>query len=152
MTFFNVKMRVHALTLCDPMDCSLPGFSVHGIFQTRILEWVSMPSSRGSFWPRDWSWGSSSPAVAGKFFTIVPWGKPVTIYKHLIIFNGSRWWHNWSIFFFYWSTYFQLIFEFWFFFTLKDIKKIRWPPHSYSQIHPVLSITFCHPHIYMLKS
>ena len=31
-------------TLCDPMDCSLPGFSVHGIFQARILEWVPFPS------------------------------------------------------------------------------------------------------------
>ena len=36
------------LTLCDPMDCSLPGFSVHGILQARILEQVSIPSSRGS--------------------------------------------------------------------------------------------------------
>ena len=36
-------------TLCDPMDCSLPGSSVHGILQARILEWVAMPSSRGSF-------------------------------------------------------------------------------------------------------
>ena len=35
-------------TLCDPMDCSSPGFSVHGILQARILEWVPMPSSRGS--------------------------------------------------------------------------------------------------------
>ena len=34
--------------LCDPMDCSLPGFSVHGILQARILEWVAMSSSRGS--------------------------------------------------------------------------------------------------------
>ena len=34
-------------TLCDPMDCSLPGSSVHGILQARILEWVAMPSSRG---------------------------------------------------------------------------------------------------------
>ena len=39
--------------LCDPMDCSLPGSSVHGILQARILEWVAMPSSRGSSWPRD---------------------------------------------------------------------------------------------------
>ena len=39
--------------LCDPMDCSPPGFSVHGILQTRILEWVAMPSSRGSSQPRD---------------------------------------------------------------------------------------------------
>ena len=36
------------LTLCDPMDCSLPGFSVHGIFQARIPEWVAMPFSRES--------------------------------------------------------------------------------------------------------
>ena len=34
--------------LCDPMDCSLPGFSVHGILQARVLEWVAMPSSRVS--------------------------------------------------------------------------------------------------------
>ena len=36
------------LTLCDPMDCSLPGSSVHEILQARILEWVAMPCSRGS--------------------------------------------------------------------------------------------------------
>ena len=36
------------LTLCDPMDCSPPGFSVHGILQARILKWVAMLSSRGS--------------------------------------------------------------------------------------------------------
>ena len=40
-------------SLCDPMDCSPPGSSVHGILQARILEWVAMPSSRGSFQPRD---------------------------------------------------------------------------------------------------
>ena len=40
-------------TLCDPMDCSPPGSSVRGILQARILEWVAMPSSRGSSWPRD---------------------------------------------------------------------------------------------------
>ena len=39
--------------------CSLPGSSVHGILQARILEWVAMPFSRGSSWPRDWKslWG-----------------------------------------------------------------------------------------------
>ena len=37
------------LTLCDPMDCSLLGFSVHGIFQARVLEWVAISFSRGSF-------------------------------------------------------------------------------------------------------
>ena len=40
------------LTLCDPMDCSLPGSSVHGILQARILEWVAMPSSRETSRPR----------------------------------------------------------------------------------------------------
>ena len=40
-------------TLCNPMDCSLPGSSVHGIFQARILEWVAISSSRGSSQLRD---------------------------------------------------------------------------------------------------
>ena len=40
-------------TLCDPVDYSPPGFPVHGILQARILEWVAMPSSRGSSQPRD---------------------------------------------------------------------------------------------------
>ena len=44
------------LTLCDPMDCSPPGSSVHGIFQERILEWVAMPSSRESSQPRIKPW------------------------------------------------------------------------------------------------
>ena len=41
------------LTLCDSMDCSLPGSSVHGILQAKILEWVPMPSYRGPSWPRN---------------------------------------------------------------------------------------------------
>ena len=45
-------------TLCHPMDCSPPGSSVHGIFQVRILEWVAISFSRGSSWPRYWSWVS----------------------------------------------------------------------------------------------
>ena len=40
-------------TLCNPMDCSLPGSSIHGILQARILEWVAIPFSRGSSPPRD---------------------------------------------------------------------------------------------------
>ena len=36
------------LTLCDPMDCSLPDSSIHGFLQARILEWVAIPFSRGS--------------------------------------------------------------------------------------------------------
>ena len=40
-------------TLCNPVECSLPDSSIHGILQTRILEWVSIPFSRGSSRPRD---------------------------------------------------------------------------------------------------
>ena len=55
------------LILCDPMDCSPPGSSVHGISQARILEWVAIPFYRGSSQPRDWTWVS---CIAGRFFTI----------------------------------------------------------------------------------
>ena len=43
----------HVLTLCGPMDCNPTGFSVHGIFEARILQWVAISSSRESSWPRD---------------------------------------------------------------------------------------------------
>ena len=43
------------IRLCDPLDCSPPCCSVHGILQARILEWVAVPSSRGSSQPRDWT-------------------------------------------------------------------------------------------------
>ena len=51
------------------MDCSPPGSSVHGISQARILQWVAMPSSRGSFRPRDWTYISYVSCIAGGFFT-----------------------------------------------------------------------------------
>ena len=54
-------------TICDPMDCSPPGSAVHGILQARILDWIAMPSSRGSFQPRD---QSQVFRVAGTFCTI----------------------------------------------------------------------------------
>ena len=54
-------------SLCDPMDCSLPGSSVHGIFQARVLEWVAIAFSRVSSWPRDGTWVSR---IAGRLFTI----------------------------------------------------------------------------------
>ena len=56
-------------TLCDSMDCSLPGSSVHGILQARILEWVAMPSSRGSSQPRD---GTQVSCITGRFFATEP--------------------------------------------------------------------------------
>ena len=82
------------LTLCNPMDCSLPGSSVHGLFQARIPEWVAMSSSRGSK-----ALSLVSPALAGGFFTtnatweadMGPWGvsyscflsHPSSVYEEL---------------------------------------------------------------------
>ena len=63
-------------TLCDPVDCSLPGFSIHGILQARILEWVTISFSRGSFWPRDWTCISCIFCTGRWFSTSVPPGKP----------------------------------------------------------------------------
>ena len=54
-------------TLCDPVDCSPPGSSVHGIFQARVLEWIAISFSRGSSWPRDWTQVS---CTAGRYFSI----------------------------------------------------------------------------------
>ena len=72
--------------LCDPMDCSLPGSSVYGISQARKLEWIVMPSSRGSSQPRDQtrvSW------TAGRFLTTEPPGKP---HIHAAICKIDSWW------------------------------------------------------------
>ena len=57
------------------MDCGPPGSSVHGILPARILEWVAMPSSRGSSQPRDPTRISCSSCIAGGFFTAEPPGK-----------------------------------------------------------------------------
>ena len=48
-----VLVTQSCLTLCDPTNCSLPGFSVREILQARILEWIAVPFSRGSSLPRD---------------------------------------------------------------------------------------------------
>ena len=56
----------------DPMGSSMPGSSVHGISQARVLEWVATSFSRESSWPRDWTRVS---CIAGGFFTTEPPGK-----------------------------------------------------------------------------
>ena len=63
----NMLVAQSCLILCNPMDCSPPGSSVHGILQARILEWVAMPFSRQSCQPRNRTWVSY---IAGRFFTI----------------------------------------------------------------------------------
>ena len=52
-------------TLRDPLDCSPPGSSVHGIFQARVLEWIAISFSRASSWPRD---GTQVSRIAGRCF------------------------------------------------------------------------------------
>ena len=72
MHFLCVKLKVKVLvaqlclTLSDPMDCSSPGSSVHGISQARALEWISIFFSRGSSLPRNWTQVSR---IAGRFST-----------------------------------------------------------------------------------
>ena len=61
------------------MDCNLPGFSVHGILQARIPEWVAISSSRGSSWPRDWTHAS---CTAGRVSPTEPQGNPSAFCVH----------------------------------------------------------------------
>ena len=63
------------LTLCDPVDCSPLGSSVHGILQTRILEWVAMPSSRGSSQPSGLSFPSPPRSVTNLVIKIDYFGE-----------------------------------------------------------------------------
>ena len=68
------------LTLCNRMDCSPPGSSVHGILQARILEWIAMPFSRGSSWPRGWTCVSCLLHWQGGSLPLAPPGKPMHTY------------------------------------------------------------------------
>ena len=70
--------------LCDPMDCSLPGSSVHGIFQARVLEWVAISFSRGSSRPRD---RTQVFHIVGRSFTV--WAmREVLFPKEVVKFQG----------------------------------------------------------------
>ena len=53
LSYVLCSVTQSCLALCDPMDCSIPGSSVHGVFQTRMLEWVAISYSRRSSQPRD---------------------------------------------------------------------------------------------------
>ena len=61
----SVLVTTSCLTLCNPMDCSLSDSSVHEILRAKILEWVDIPFSRRSSWPRDWTQAS---CITGGFF------------------------------------------------------------------------------------
>ena len=76
------------LTLCNPMDCSLPGSSVCGISQARVLEWAAIPLSRGSSWPRDRTRLSS---IAGRLLTI--WTtRDHSVSDHLTLLECGPFW------------------------------------------------------------
>ena len=70
--------------LCNPMNCSSPGSSVHGIFQARTLEWIAMSLVRGSYRPRDWAWVS---CIAGRVFIV--WATREAL---IILKNRSNYW------------------------------------------------------------
>ena len=68
-------------TLCNPTDCNPPGSPVHGIFPARILQWVAMPSSSVTSWPRDWTRVSCvSSIIGGRWF-----------FWNSLAFSMSRW-------------------------------------------------------------
>ena len=68
------------------MNCSRQGSSVRGTLQARMLEWVAIPFSRGSSWPRNWTWVS---CIAGKFFTI--WATREANNIIYLILNKKSW-------------------------------------------------------------
>ena len=71
----RAELLQSCLTLCDPMNCSLPGSSVHGIPQARILEWVAISSSRGSSQLRDWTHISYVSCIDRQaVYTSTTWG------------------------------------------------------------------------------
>ena len=72
-----------SMTLCDPMDCSLPGSSVHGILQARILEWVAMPFSRDLPNPGIEPVSLVSPALQADSLPLVPSGRPLVPIEEL---------------------------------------------------------------------
>ena len=82
-------------TLCNPMDCSPPGSSVHGVLQARTLEWVTMPSSRGhnTSQPRDWTHISCSSHMVGRFFTATREARSQVVCKYYtILYKGLEHW------------------------------------------------------------
>ena len=90
MGHVKVKVAQVRLTLCDPMD-----YTVHGILQARILEWVAVPFSRGSSQPRD---GTQVSRIAGGFFTSWAtreaqeyWSGSLSLLQQIFLTQESNW-------------------------------------------------------------
>ena len=104
------KLLQSCPALCDPMDCSLPGSSVHGLLQVRILEWVAMPSSRGSSQPKDqtmsttfnlnWQAGSLPLAPPGK--PILKWVSYPAPSHHTVTMRCPIKARRWYLYYFLW--------------------------------------------------
>ena len=109
--YMSAKLIQLCLMLCDPMDHSLPGSSVHEILRGRILEWVAMPSSGGSFRPRDqtrisyvfcmirWvllplapDWNQETHWIRESFKSEldVGWEQNIPLYIYSLLFTKSR--------------------------------------------------------------
>ena len=89
----STKIAQSCPTLCDRMDCSLPGFSVHGIFQARVLEWVAISFSRRSSWSRDQTQVS---CIAGRCFTLWASGETPKMPLSLVIKHNITDISHWS--------------------------------------------------------
>ena len=81
----------NSLQLCDPKDCGPPGSSVHGILQARTLEWLAMPSCRGSSQPRDRTRISHVSSLAGWFFSPGATREAPAPSAHTFLMFSSTW-------------------------------------------------------------
>ena len=102
----KVKVTQLYLTLCDPMDCSPPGSSIHGILQARTLEWVAIPYSRGSSRPKD---GTLVSCIAWRIFTM--WTtREAPCLCYFPFFNLKQCWSKYPYIrmLTYWSLYFYM--------------------------------------------
>ena len=80
-------------TLCDPVDCSLPGSSVHGIFQAIVLEWIAISFSRGSSQTRDWTQVSG---IVDRHFTV--WATREVLIRKGDTPNSEQWLSDYCFF------------------------------------------------------
>ena len=87
-TCMHAKLLQFCLTFCDPMDCSLPGSSLHRILQVRILEWVAMLPPRDLTHPGIDPVSLTSSVLAGRFFTTRSPGKPIYMCVCVCAYNG----------------------------------------------------------------
>ena len=94
MLYMHAKLPQSCPTLCDLMDCSLPGSSVHGILQARILEWIAISFFKGIFLTQE-----SNPCLLcllhwqTDYLPLAPPGKPHLLYSSAInnLARGRRW-------------------------------------------------------------